>query len=122
MSWNSSIVAPFLLIFLFLTSCIIPIPILIPPSPALISADLEPPAKYDHPYDGQVVERVMPEDEVRSACMSMGLDSLTAACSWRINSTCYVFLPTDGQAPVDTYRRHEIAHCNGWPADHPRDG
>ena len=81
-----------------------------------------PPAKYDHPYDGQVVERVMPEDEVRSACMSMGLDILTAACSWRINSTCYVFLPTDGQAPVDTYRRHEIAHCNGWPADHPRDG
>jgi hypothetical protein len=121
MSWNSLVASPFLLIFLFLTSCVI-IPIPVPPSPARISAELEPPAKYDHPYDGQVVERVMPEDDVRSACMSMGLDFFTAACSWRINSTCYVFLPNDGQAPVDIYRRHEIAHCNGWPADHPHDG
>ncbi len=53
----------------------------------------------------------MPEAEVRSVCMSMGLDLLTVACSWQSNDTFYVVLPNDGQAPVDTYRRHEIAHC-----------
>ena len=84
-------------------------------------SELEPPARYNHPYDGQVVERVMPVAEVRSVCMSMGLDFLTVACSWQSNDTCYVVIPNDGQAPVDTYRRHEIAHCNGWPANHPRD-
>jgi hypothetical protein len=112
MSWNSSGAAPFLLTFLFLTSCVIPIPV--PASPARAAAKLEPPPQYNHAYDGQVVERVMPEAEVRSVCMSMGLDVLTVACSWQSND--------DGQAPVDTYRRHEIAHCNGWPANHPHDG
>jgi hypothetical protein len=48
---------------------------------------------------------------VRSVCMSMGLDFLTVACSWQSNDTCYVVIPNDGQAPVDTYRRHEIAHA-----------
>jgi hypothetical protein len=83
------------------------------------AARLEPPAQYNHAYNGQVVERVMPETEVRSVCMLMGLDFLTVACSWQSNDTCYVVIPNDGQAPVDTYRRHEIAHCNGWPANHP---
>jgi hypothetical protein len=79
MSWKSSVAAPFLLIFLFLTSCVIPIPIPIPPSPAHVAAQLEPPARYDHPYNGQLDERVMPEAQVRSVCMSMGLDLLTTS-------------------------------------------
>jgi hypothetical protein len=90
--------------------------------PGTPAARLEPPAQYNHAYNGRVVERVMPETEVRSVCISMGLDFLTVACSWQSNDTCYVVIPNDGQAPVDTYRRHEIAHCNGWPADHPHDG
>ncbi len=93
------------------SSCVIPIPIPVPASAARAAARLEPPAQYNHAYNGQVVERVMPEAEVRSVCMSMGLDLLTVACSWQSNDTCYVVLPNDGQAPVDTYRRHEIAHC-----------
>ena len=123
MSWKTSVAAPFLPVLLFLTSCFpIVIPIPIPPSAARISAALEPPAQYNHPYNGQVVERVMPEAEVRSACMSMGLDLFTVACSWHSAGTCYIVLPNDGQAPVSTYRRHEIAHCNGWPANHPHTG
>ena len=122
MSWNSSAAAPFLLTFLFLTSCVIPIPIPVPASPARAAAKLEPPAQYNHAYNGQVVERVMPEAKVRSVCMSMGLDFLTVACSWQSNDTCYVVIPDDGQAPVDTYRRHEIAHLNVWPANHTHDG
>jgi hypothetical protein len=121
-----------------LTSCVIPIPIVIPipgakedpvyvqgakeEDPAHYAARIEPPARYDHPYAGPVVERVVPEAEVRSLCMSMGADAIGVACSWQSNGTCYIVLPSDGRAPVEAFRRHEIAHCNGWPADHPRDG
>jgi hypothetical protein len=119
MSWKSLLTAPFLLVLLLLTSCVIPIPIAIP---YVNVAKLEPPAQYNHPYDGQVVERVITLAEVRTLCMSMGTPLDTLACSWRSDGTCYIVLPSDGMAPLDTYRRHEIAHCNGWPANHPRDG
>jgi hypothetical protein len=124
MNWKSSVAAPCLPVLLLLTSCVIPIPIVIPVPPDLarVAADLEPSAQYNHPYNGQVIERVMPEAEVRSVCLSMGLDLLTVACSSQGNGTCYILLPNDGQASVSTYRRHEIAHCNGWPANHPHDG
>jgi hypothetical protein len=81
---------------------------------------LEPPAQYNHPYDGAVVERVMPVAEVRTLCTSQGASPRGVACSWVSNSICYMVLPSDEEAPVSTYRRHETAHCNGWPANHPR--
>ena len=122
MSWKSLLTAPFLLVLLLLTSCVIPIPIAIPyVNEARYEAKLEPPEQYNHPYNGQVVERVMPVAEARTLCMSMGADLLGVACSWQSDNTCYIVLPNDEEAPVATYRRHEIAHCNGWPANHPRD-
>jgi hypothetical protein len=33
---------------------------------------VEPPAQYNHPYDGPVVERVMPVIGVRALCTSQG--------------------------------------------------
>lgn len=84
--------------------------------------ELEPPAQYNHPYADLVDERVMPVAEVRTLCMSMGADVLGVACSWQSDNTCYIVLPNDEEASVATYRRHEIPHCNGWPASHPRDG
>jgi hypothetical protein len=80
---------------------------------------VEPPAQYNHPYDGPVVERVMPVAEVRALCTSQGASPRGVACSWVSNGTCYMVLPSDEQAPVSTYRRHETAHCNGWAANHP---
>jgi hypothetical protein len=116
--------ASFLLALLLLTSCFIPIPIAIPmkEDPAHYAARIEPPAQYNHPYNGPVVERVLPEAEVRTLCMSAGTDLFATACSWRSNGTCYIVLPKDGRVPVANFRRHEIAHCNGWPPNHPRDG
>jgi hypothetical protein len=81
--------------------------------------ELEPPAQFNHPYSGPVVERVMPVAQVRALCTSKGGSAKGVACSWVSSGTCYIVLPNDEQAPVSTYRRHEIAHCNGWPADHP---
>jgi hypothetical protein len=121
MNWKTLVAAPCLPVLLFLTSCFISIPIIIPgEDPAHYAARLEPPAQYNHPFNGQVVERVPPKAEVRSLCMSMGADLSGVACSLHGNGTCYIVLPSDGLAPVSTFRQHEIAHCNGWPADHPR--
>src|SRR5262249_54481248 len=63
---KSLLTVPFLLVLLLLPSCfIIPIPIGMPvrEDPAHYAARLEPPAQYNHPYNGPVVERVVPEAE-----------------------------------------------------------
>jgi hypothetical protein len=134
MRWKTLVAAPVLLL---LTSCVIPTVIPIPlkedpvpvredpvpvrEDPAHYAARIAPPARYDHPYNGQVVERVVPEAEVRSLCMSMGADVGGVACSWQNNGVCHIVIPNDGAASVAAFRQHEIAHCNGWPANHPRD-
>jgi hypothetical protein len=135
MAWRSSVAAPFLLVLLFLTSCVVPIAAPVPAAnnakKARYVAELEPPSEYNHSYDGLVEERVLPVAEVRVVCDSLGASHSsadastpggTAACAWVNDDTCFIILPDDELAPVDTYRRHEIAHCNGWPADHPHDG
>ena len=84
--------------------------------------ELEPPGQYNHPYAGRVDERVMPVAEVRALCRPVGASGRFVACAWVSNGICHIILPNDEPAPVATYRRHEIAHCNGWPASHPHDG
>jgi len=114
MSLKRRLVAPFLFVLLLLTSCV---------SAAhhvRYLAELEPPAQYDHPYDGPVDERVMWLAEVHALCASVGASGV--ACAWvGGDGTCHIVLPNNYQAPISTYRRHETAHCNGWPANHPRD-
>jgi hypothetical protein len=84
-------------------------------------AELEPPTQYNHPYHGRVDERVMSAAETRVLCNSLDASPPAGvACAWVSDGTCHIVLPNDYQAPVSTYRRHEIAHCNGWPANHPK--
>ena len=83
--------------------------------------ELEPPGQYNHPYAGRVDERVMPVAEVRALCRPVGASGRFVACAWVSNGICHIILPNNEPALVSTYRRHEIAHCNGWQADHPRD-
>src|SRR5262249_45622163 len=117
-SWKGPLVGPLLLALLPLPSCGI--------SAAYhvrYLAELEPPAQYDYQYDGPVDERVVSAVEVTTLCMSMGTSPFAAACSLVAeDGTCHIILPNDGQAPVSIYYRHEIAHCNSWPPDHPHDG
>jgi hypothetical protein len=85
-------------------------------------AMLEPPERYNHPYRGPVIERITSLAEVRTLCVVSRDDSSPGfACAWVDQGTCYLVLPSDGPAPVDVYRRHETAHCNGWPQNHPQD-
>jgi hypothetical protein len=77
-------------------------------------AVLEPPAYYAHAFHGAVSERVLPIGQARAACAQHGVRA--DACSWLSKGTCHAVLPSAG-APVRNlaaYRRHELAHCNGW--------
>jgi hypothetical protein len=104
MTWKRLLAAPFLLFLLLLTSCVVPIPIAISyVNEARYEAKLEPPEQYNHPYDGQVVERVVPVAEARTLCMSMGADLLGVACSWQSNGTCNIILPNDEYAVSESF-------------------
>ena len=80
-----------------------------------------PPERYDH-YSGPVIERVLPLAEARKLCADIGITA--DGCAGYVTMSdgtkaCFIVLPTDGPDPnVDHYRRHEMAHCNGWPANH----
>jgi hypothetical protein len=78
---------------------------------------LEPPVQYIHHFNGPVIERVLPLAEARKACAGKGVRA--DACAWTGNGACHLVIPSNG--PVRNraaYRRHEIAHCNGWEHQH----
>jgi hypothetical protein len=60
-------------------------------------SELEPPAKYNHPYHGPVDERVMPVVEVRARYTSVGASGPFVACAWVSNGVCHIVLPNDSQ-------------------------
>jgi hypothetical protein len=83
------------------------------PSPAMLAV-LEPPTSFVRPFAGPVVERLLPITQARTECAKRGVRA--DACSWASKGSCYIVIPSAG-APVSNlaaYRRHEIAHCNGW--------
>ncbi len=78
---------------------------------------LEPPLQYVHHYHGPVMERVLPLAEARRICAGRGAPA--DACAWIANGACHLVVPRNG--PVrdrGAYRRHEVAHCNGWDHSH----
>ena len=81
-----------------------------------------PPERYDFPYPGPVIERVLPLAEARRLCQQIGVGFVDACAGFvTLDSgerACFTVLPSDGFDTVDAYRRHEEAHCLGWPADH----
>jgi hypothetical protein len=83
----------------------------------VIIAVAEPPAQYTHRFNGPVIERVLPLAEARRACGRMGVWS--DACAWTKGGKCYIVIPSNGPVrDLNAYRRHEIAHCNGWDHHH----
>ena len=81
----------------------------------------EPPAHYARRYHGHVIERVLPLAEARHACARMGAPA--DACAWKIKGKCYIVIPRNGPVrDLKAYRRHEVAHCNGWEHSHGGSG
>ena len=81
-----------------------------------------PPAEYDKPFVGKVEEFIVNDlDDLETACRQK---MIGCARRWSA-SLCVIYLASDdlirkhglpGQT-IETLRRHEIAHCNGW--NHP---
>lgn len=78
---------------------------------------LEPPPRYNHPFAGPTIERVLPLAEARAACAHKGVHA--DACSWSVAGRCFIVIPRGGPVKdLAAYRRHERAHCNGWTHGH----
>jgi len=83
-----------------------------------------PPVEFDHPYRGDfVILRLKDQAEIRANCGPTTLP-YHLGCGQRATSgICVMILATDefirskGWSP-EIVLRHEIGHCNGWPADH----
>lgn len=84
----------------------------------------EPPIQFLHAFAGPLVVLERPYHEVDAACRSLGstIARKVIACAKTDRGACVIVLPQIGAA-FDARRRaalyrHELAHCNGWPADH----
>lgn len=75
-----------------------------------------PPAQYDRPYRGTLTVITVPLREMSMRCGAMR----AWACAIPEGNRCTIYLPSEAKgAALERIRRHEIGHCNGWPAHHP---
>ena len=90
---------------------------------------IAPPAEYDHPYTGKLtIVHVPSQDEVRMLCHGATWDPRIGALSCTYHNTalgkCVIVVAPQAEfdnigLKMDASMRHELAHCNGWPNDHP---
>lgn len=90
------------------------------PAAAVIA---EPPAQFRHPYAGELISYELPAPEIDAACRALGAGGpLILGCARRFHDLCVIIVPSAGSGVSPrthaALRRHELAHCNGWPADH----
>ena len=85
---------------------------------------LQPPPQYDVVPPVPVIEQVLSREAVQKFCLHR-YPGIKLAEGEFIRG-CTMFLTTGGTKSClviriddEFVRRHEIAHCAGWPADHP---
>ena len=95
---------------------------------------LMPPPQYDYPYKGPLIEHVLPLAQVDAACTAMGFVRTPAqkyatiyGCQHTKDGICTIVIPQANGWQINDQdqamvRRHELAHCKGWPNDHPGGG
>lgn len=90
-------------------------------------AALSPPTQYDHPFKGDLIVIRTSMRHVREICPPFQPGIPPVACATHDNPAtwCRITLAHDedfqavGWNDPQQILRHETAHCNGWPADHP---
>jgi hypothetical protein len=90
------------------------------------SMEILPPPTFDHVFKGHLVERRGSLADIKNYCHTRhGIISAYQAlgCAKVSSHHCFIMIPrVGGQISASLQseiRRHEIAHCNGWAADHP---
>jgi hypothetical protein len=87
------------------------------PSISLEDTPLIPPKRFDYQFKGKLVEHPGNIHEVQMWCATMygePFPYMVEGCALPMGKRCEIAY-TRRQV-----RRHEIAHCNGWPQHHPR--
>jgi hypothetical protein len=87
-----------------------------------------PPPEYDHPFAGKlVIIRALGAGDTIWMCPKPALGMTMTLCTLPLGpSACVIFQMPEVEKEtiklgwtLNILMRHEIAHCNGWPADHP---
>jgi len=90
----------------------------------------KPPRRFDHAFAGKLTIKRLPQREVERACRALFVKHkipVGSVTSWRGCSlpvskrscTIIVVNKTFMRATPAAVIRHEVGHCNGWPANHP---
>lgn len=94
---------------------------------------IQPPVQYDFPFPKPAIEVVIPVERISKVCgllsrsgsLNLANGQIAYACSQVYIGGCLIVLPMiSGKITLfdqQNLRRHENAHCNGWPAWHPVD-
>ena len=89
------------------------------------AASPQPPERFDHPYDGPTVIQKLPTSNVRRQCLERfgtdwGLRTIKG-CGGVVDGVCYVIVGRYAKiSSLSMLIRHEVAHCNGWTAEHEK--
>lgn len=105
--------------------------VLLAATPAIAAKQhAEPPARYSGGFKGILIVKSVPKGDAFRVCTNLGyaydgsasgfypgmLGCAFGGVGTDIPDTCHIVV-TQGKPHV---KRHEIAHCAGWPSDHPR--
>jgi hypothetical protein len=74
-----------------------------------------PPSRYAHAFAGRIE---ITETDWWGAHLSCRPFLGSYACARVVGGTCHIFVVAQKRSAA--LIAHEIAHCNGWPASHPR--
>jgi hypothetical protein len=88
---------------------------------------LDPPAQYDHPFNGDLTIIIASMAHVKEMCPPFQPGVPPVGCSTQDSKPatwCRITIAREEDTKAvgwdfKTILRHERAHCNGWPADHP---
>jgi hypothetical protein len=81
----------------------------------------KPPEQYDHPYKGQLVVQQAPIKLLRFLCRNAPQGRLAIGCTFKLVDACYIYIANSvNKIMYPQLFRHEQAHCNGWPNNHPQ--
>lgn len=78
-----------------------------------------PPAIYDHPPAKPPIVIMRSLDELEALCADNPWGDNIGACTMVMKNGQCLILWLDGDPVGGVLWRHERAHCNGWPPEHP---
>ena len=82
---------------------------------------IDPPAAwFDVKFHGSIEIFLNDQEEIESICSESVGKAERFGCSLVSPTECFIYIAEEIPGPFRrAITQHELAHCNGWPADHP---